>query len=448
MQDEAKELFAEYEIKNWNFSPRIYKILGASAVFNILAILVFAQTNMLTRKGCESPLVSRVCQVLDTVYVGSLLFDTDSEYVSRDYQKTELEDAEITYIDVSNETPPLTYPEGYFALANPEEFAAMQNADGDFSTMQPFDPSTSFSQTPNVSNGNDLMATPQVTPTPNNNAIQGIIPDSPFSYGSSSPAPARNRRAKVYTPKPLKNKNDSPKELPKLDGDETAENDEKDKKDEKEANANQAPVESDAVKEVEINKKPLQDLADMVLAKWSSKEVDLNQPFIVVMNGALTNDGKLDTKLSKWDPKQEKGDPKMIAIAKEAVESVGDSGWLGYLRNVGVEKIKITLFQDKDRIVATIESEQKSPEAARTIASGLNGLLLGAKLASKGDDEKTLLGSAKTPTANGKIFTMNFEIPKPVGQEMINRKLQEAQTKKNQPNSTAQTENTNLKSAK
>jgi hypothetical protein len=65
-----------------------------------------------------------VCQVLDTVYVGSLIFGTESEYADVDYAKTELEDADVTFIDVTGVTPPLTYPAGYFELANPEQQAS------------------------------------------------------------------------------------------------------------------------------------------------------------------------------------------------------------------------------------------------------------------------------------------------------------------------------------
>ena len=61
------DLFRNYEIKNFELSPRLYKIFAASAIFNVMALLIFAQGNLLTRKGCDSPMVSKVCQVLDTV---------------------------------------------------------------------------------------------------------------------------------------------------------------------------------------------------------------------------------------------------------------------------------------------------------------------------------------------------------------------------------------------
>src|SRR5207249_4310863 len=101
------DLFNNYEIKGWLSAPGLSKIVGFSAVVNIVAILVVAQTSLLTMKGCDSPLVGSVCQVLDTVYVGSLLFGTDREYVDAAYDRTELEpDDDITYIDASNITPP------------------------------------------------------------------------------------------------------------------------------------------------------------------------------------------------------------------------------------------------------------------------------------------------------------------------------------------------------
>src|SRR5690606_23470543 len=89
-------LFNNYEIKTWEMSPRLYKILAASAIFNILAVVVIAQSNLLTMKGCDSPFVGRVCQVLDTVYVGAVLFGTERDYVDVEYDRIDLGSAEIT----------------------------------------------------------------------------------------------------------------------------------------------------------------------------------------------------------------------------------------------------------------------------------------------------------------------------------------------------------------
>ncbi len=449
MQERKKQLFESYEIKNWSFSPRIYKILGASAIFNILAVLVFAQTNMLTMKGCDSPLVSRVCQVLDTIYVGSTLLGADGEFVSRDYQKSELEDADITYIDVSGQTPPLTYPEGYFALANPEQqFAAMQNMNSDFSTA-PLDMS-GFPTNPTISNGTDLMATPQVTPTPNNNAIQGTIPDVPFDFGGNPTVTKRGKSPrvytpKVYTPKKPKIKNDSPLKLPS--DDELAKTNDKEKKDEKQPDPTQTTVDSEAVTDFRPNKKPLEDFAQAVLIKRSEKEskLDLTKSFKVEMSGVLTEDGKLDDKKSRYIKAE--GDEEMVNVAKDAIEAINNSGLFYYLKTLGVDKVNFTLVQDDKQMYAIITSSQKDENKAKSISSGFNTLLSIAKTTIKEEELKTLINSAKVEP-QGKNFVLNFKIDKPVAQEMINKKLNEAQAKKNQPNSTAQNDNTNQKTAK
>lgn len=335
MQEQEKEIFQHYEIKNWNYSPRLYKILSAAALFNLLTLFVMAQTDVLTTRGCDSPMVSRVCQVIDTIYVGSVILGEDSEFVSKDYEKTTLEDAEITYIDVSGAAPPLTYPEGYFALANPEsQFSAMPNSTGDFAMTDSF---PGFPSSPPMSSGTDLLNTPQVTPTPNKSAIQGKIPTEPFSYGDSSTAttPIRNRKyPRSVTPRPSKN-NSSPKQLPKLEGDTLAENKNK-TKDEPEKTT-QPPLSSEAVTDFKPNKKPLEDFADDVLAKRAEKDgkLDLSKSFMVKMVGELDKDGKLDPKKSRYAKlkPEEQGDQEMVDVAKQAIEAINNSGMFYYLKS-------------------------------------------------------------------------------------------------------------------
>lgn len=429
------DLFKSYEIKSWGFSSRIYKIIGLSAFGNLLAILIFAQTSLLTMKGCDSPLVGRVCDVLDTVYVGSMLFGTDREYVDAAYDKTDLADSDITFVDVTGVTPPLIYPEGYFAVANPLEYQAKLDQlnyptfSNDFSTLPPGFPVT------RPSTGNSLLDTPPVMPKANPNVIDGELPTFGGNSGVSKTPTFGNRkiarggRVKPYLPDIDDLAVDvKPKATPtpKLTPSPTA-----------------TPMTSDAVTAVEINKKPLTDFADDVGAKWDAKQVDLNQAFTVVMNGVLTTDGKLDRDKSKFDDTKQKGDPKMIDVAKAAIEAVGDSNFLSYLKSLNVDKISITLVQDDTEVTAIITSAQKTPERASSIASGLNGYIsLGKiKFSDPKSDERTLLDSAKV-TADGKNFVFNFVIPKPVAQEMITRKLKEAQAKKAQqpkPNGNAVT---------
>ena len=449
MQEQEKELFESYEIKNWNLTPRIYKIIGAAAVFHLLTIAFIAQTNLLTKKGCDSPFVNQICKVLDTVYVSSILMGTDTDFVSKEYENTELADADITFIDATGETPPLKYPEGYFEIANPEEFAMMQNMDFPMDNSIP-----GFPSNPTIQNTPNLMDVPQVVPTPNDNAIKGQIPDSPFSFGNNPvPAPPVNR---VKPSKIPKIKKGSSTELPDLGGDTVAENANK----EVEKNANkeavkkiQPPVDSEAVTDFKPNKKPLEDFADEILAKRADKEkkLDLTKAFKVKMTGVLTEEGKLDPKKSGYVKlkDEEQGDQEMVDIAKDAIEAINNSGLFYYLKTLGVDKVDFTLIQDDKQIYAVISSSQKDENKAKTISSGFNNLLSIAKLTVKEAELKTLLDSAKVEP-EGKNFILNFKIEKPIAQKMIEQKLKEAEAKakEKQPNSAAQNNNVSLTKGK
>lgn len=427
------DLFHNYEIKTWDLGSRIYKILGISAVANILVILVVGQTSLLTMKGCESPLVGRVCEVLDTVYVGTKLFGTDREWVDAVYEKTEIGDAEVTFVDVTGVTPPLSYPEGYFQIANPAEFQAMLDSANNPVPLTSIDDLAGFPVSPPTYNGGSLLDTKPNLPQPNNDVIDGDLPTFNNNSGVASNPPVQTRKGtrggRVTVPG---NTNTDPV---KPDEDDTAGKDPKEPKQEEPA---PTPMTTDAVAAVEINKKPLADFADDVSAKWTTKEIDLNQPFTVVMNGVLTKDGKIDREKSKFDVTKQQGDEKMIDVAKLAIEAVGDSGFLTYLKSLDVDKLTITLVQDDKQITAVISSAQKTPERAKVVSSGINGyIMFGKTLVEDPSDERTLLNGANV-TSEGKNFILNFAIPKPVAQEMINRKLVEAQAKKNekpQPNS-------------
>src|SRR5258707_10259379 len=202
------DLFYHYEIKNWDLSPRLYKILAFSAITNILAILIVGQTSLLTMKGCDSPLVGRVCQVLDTVYVSSMLFGTDREYVDVAYEKTALGDADITFVDVTGETPQLSYPEGYFQIANPNEYAMLQQqannpADG---YIAPGIPLT------NPSTGGSLLDTQPVLPKANPNVVDGDLP----TFGDATPTVSgrKGRRGGRVTPDANATASTTPKPTP------------------------------------------------------------------------------------------------------------------------------------------------------------------------------------------------------------------------------------------
>ena len=453
---QEQELFQSYEVKNWDFSPRLYKILLLSAILNVFAIFVLAQTNLLTMKGCDSPLVGGVCQVLDTLYVGGTALAAGKEYIDVPYEETKLSsDEEIVWIPVSDD--PFNYPDGYFAQSNPQSVMTPTEitGEGDFPAYIP------GIQNPTTGGGApDLTQQQPNYPTPNNKAVSGNIPTRSYTFDDGNPTNPKsnksNRTKKTPNPTNQALNDPSPTKLPDIDPD----NPTTGNKDQ-----NKTP-DKDKVSEVVINKKPMRDFAAVVRTKYDKKEVDLTQNFKVVAEGVLTKDGKFDTELDK-KTKQKKtrvtikeGNPEMIVIVEQAIAAIGDSGWLGYLRNQGVDKIMFTVVQDNDNLQVIITSDLATPERANTVSSGLGGIISGALLLDKngfkklGEDEKLLLTNAKTSVnpQNPKQFVLNFVLPKPLAQEMITRKLKEPVDENPTPDkpngNNAQVKNTDQKAAK
>jgi hypothetical protein len=419
------DLFYDYEIKTWQFTPRIYKIIGIATALNILGLVVFSQASLLTMRGCDSPLVGRFCDALDTVMITTKLLGTEREYVDAVYDRTTLsDDEEVIFVDVSGETPPISYPEGYFQVANPVQYQELLAAANDPTTSNSF-PGIPYS--PPSSSG-DLFNTPFTPPPANNDVIDGELPTLGNNRPSYNPPPVRNNRPQRpnrQRPVPTRTPADTVAGI--TDDDKVPE-------------PVPTPLSPEDALAVEINKRPLTDFADDVSTRWASKDVDLNQEFMIVMNGVITKDGKLDRAKSKFDVSKQRGDEKMIDVAKSAIEAVGDTGFLVYLQTLGIDKVSVTLFQDQEKVVAVVSSAQKNAESAKRLTTALSNYISFGKIATKDpSDERTLLNAA-TVITDGKEMKLNFVLPKPIAQELINRKLQEAQARKNQtpqPNSGA-----------
>lgn len=427
-----------YEVKSWPLSTRIYQILAASAVINLVFIAVLSQTPVLTAKGCDSPLVGRVCQVLDTVYVGSLLFGTEREYADVAYDPTRLQpDDEITFVDVSNMDAKLDYPSSFQDFTTGQEVPMFGQASN--AMAMPLDSNymnQGFPSAPTVTPSTpDMLNTPQVLPTPNANPVEGELPS--FDSSPSTPAPTKTGKGRTRnTPNnaTVANANtntNSNTALPQIN-----------------PNANTAAPQEEAKADqygVFINKRPLVDQAKETLAEIQSTNVKLDTPFKIVVEGTigLGTDGKT---IVLKNPKQikdptVKNDPVIEKLVTDWILRVGDSGWLGYLNQLDqknkakARKVSITVEQNSADFLASIRSEQPSENEAKIAASGL-GVIIGAGAIALSGDEQTFLKSATT-TADGKFFVFNFKMPTADVQQIIQRKLADLNKTVTQPNSTA-----------
>lgn len=180
-----------------------------------------------------------------------------------------------------------------------------------------------------------------------------------------------------------------------------------------------------------FNRKPLQDFADNLNQKLDKGDVDLDKPFSVTLEGYLAKEGRFD--LSKFDLKRTKftkseGDEKIVAVAKDAIVAVSDSELLTYLRDLGVEKFKVVFLQNENDISVVMSSEMLNESKARTLASGFNILINGAKMNVKETEVKAMLNATKFSTQTNN-FIINFTMPKTEAHQLLKNELQKSKQK-------------------
>jgi hypothetical protein len=402
------DLFYKHEVGRWTFDNRLYTIIAGAAVFIFAFFGIVAQTPFLTARGCDSPFVGRVCQVLDMAYVSSVLLGTEREMADAEYERTELGEADVVWIDQTGVPAQLEYPEGYFQIANPEQFAQQQAMLN--STASPYDFNTSGFPpvTPPVQSGSSLIDTPAIAPKKNPKARPDKLPNSPFDLSDvngedKTDEKTANTNSNTTDPKVAQTK---PSPSP-------------------------SPTEDVAVEDkfgVFLNKRPMRVKAEETIADVNANKVKLDSSFKVTVVGTLglAKDGKtivLKNAKPVVDPKAPKTDPVMEKLVQDWILAVGDAGWFGYLDKLKSKQLTITIEQNDSELVASVKADQPSEDHAKTAASGLNTLLQIAATQVK-DDEKLFLEKAKVVNERN-TFILNFAIPKPVVQDMIQRKLAE-----------------------
>ena len=427
----GKEFLQNYELRGWQLSPRIYKILGVSVLANLLFFGVAAQTSLLTMKGCESPFVGRVCQVLDTVYVGAVLFGTDREFVDAAYERIDLGEADITFVDVTGQTGPLEYPEGYFQVANPEQFAAMQaaNQNSNFG----FNPTTPVYTPPPAPpfGGGVLGKTPRL-PKANPNAVKGDEPDLPFKIEDETADADVGRGGNKP---PLGNANTNGQVA--------------------NANTNNPTVTPTDPEKIQINRAPLRDLMVYVLDEQAKNGVDLKSEFSINGSGKFDKNGRLDPKTWRFRNASSSNET-MVKIVEEAIQAVNMSGYLQYLSMLSGSNFSIELKQDQSNITASLTSEMESPTRAISLKTLIGQSLryeIDKKLGQIAELEKSsnpedlvglqnrrdevILMQQATVEADGKRVVLRFDVPKEVAHPMIERKLAEQANEAKKPNGNA-----------
>jgi hypothetical protein len=356
------ELFANFEVNKHPRWPIISKLLVGSLVLHVICA-----ASVLYVPGLRS-----------AFNLASLVAGT--RVVEKDYERTQIGD-DVQFVELASDK--FHYPEGYFA---PEGLLPLPSP-------TPFvPPFVSQVYTPPVQP--ELAPSPSATPltitTPSTTPGAAASPTQAIAQAKGSPSPAQS---------PAMTADEAQTELDKV------------------AKKNNL----DLPTENEINKQALKDFA--IYAKKKGK-LDFNQPFEIIIEAELDQDGKL--KNAKFTKKA--GDANLVDLFGRMVAALNDSGFLIYLKPLDQDnpgsKVVFTIKQGESEVLATVESEASSEESARILAKGFQmALALGAQSRAGKDEEALLRSTSAEPV--GKKIVFNFTMPRQAVVDLIKKQLAE-----------------------
>ncbi|HEV2827387.1 MAG TPA: hypothetical protein VGW76_07245 [Pyrinomonadaceae bacterium] len=356
------ELFLNFEVNKEARWPIISKLLVGSVAVHLLLL------------SC----VVYIPGVRDAFNLASLIADTS--FVDKDYERTQIGD-DVTLLDLSREK--FRYPDGYFAL------------EGQTAVMPPVPPIS----TPSFIAQAPPVVQPELSPSPT---------PSPAVTVSTSPVsnPSPSQTIAQATPNP------SPIQSPAMTADEA----------QTELDKAAAKNNLDLPRENEINKKAMKDFAVYALDLKNQGKLDLDQPFEIVIEAELDENGKL--KNAKFTKKA--GDANLVDLFGRMIAALNDSGFLVYLKPVDRDnpgsKVVFTIKQGESEVLATVESEASSIESARVLAKGFNvALSLGAQSRAGKDEEALLKNTSAEPI--GRKIVFNFTMPRQAVVDLIKKQL-------------------------
>jgi hypothetical protein len=356
------ELFANFEVNQDRWWPKVLRLLSGSVALHLLLVIC----------------VLYVPGVRDAFNIALLMADTT--FVDRPYDQTEIGE-DIQIVDISGEK--FRYPDGYWALEG-QQAEVIQPPPPQLpfvAQSTPLGPSLPIAS-PSPSPEASPVATPSATPS--------ASPGETVAQAISGPSPAD----KKLTP------DEAQTEL------------------EKTAKQNNLAL----PKEGEINKKSLKDFAAYANDLKNQGKLDLNKPFEIVIEAELDADGKLkDPKFTKKE-----GDPNLVDLFGRMVAALNDSGFLVYLKPIDKDnpgtKVVFTIKQGENEVLATVESEVSSNQSAQLLAKGFNTALAIGADSRAGKDEEILLRNT-TASPNGKKIVFNFTMPRQAVVDLIKKQL-------------------------
>jgi hypothetical protein len=360
------ELFANVEVNRESSWKVLTGLLGASFVIHLA--LLWA--------------VMYVPVLRDTLNIASLIASTT--FVEKSYNRTEIGD-DVQIVELTSEK--FRYPEGYFATE--AEIATATAAAA--AAPDPFAPKI-------ISQAQNAVPDPAESPTPAASPSPAVSPSASPSASAVAVNPEQsnsNKNATGLTP-----------DQAQTELDRTA----------KENNL-------ELPDETQLNKQPLKDFATYANELKKEGKLDLNQPFEIVIEAEMDENGKL--KNPRFTKKA--GDPNLIDLFGRLVSALNDSGFLVYLKPINKDnpgaKITFTIKQGETEVLASVESEVSSSDSARVLAKALNAALVFGAGSRAGKDEALLMRNTNA-TPDGKKIVVNFSMPRQSVVDLIKKNLE------------------------
>jgi len=167
---------------------------------------------------------------------------------------------------------------------------------------------------------------------------------------------------------------------------------------------------------LQVNEQPLRDFAKVTQSRIDSKQLDIKKPFSLAMAAVITEDGRLDKNASRFT--SQSGDPKMVETAKEAVMALGETGYFGYLKQLGINSALLSMSQSNESFTAEVVGGQSYFKAYMT-ASALNTMIRVASAQEKVPaNQRLILQNTRASAADGGV-NINCTLPAADFQRMI-----------------------------
>lgn len=415
-----KVLFSNYEFDNSKWNKVILRLLGASFVVHLIVVLI----------------VLFVPVVRDAFYVASLFGGVPTSWGKGEYDKTEIGEESVTMLNLppSNQ---LEYPAGYFELANGD---AAPPSFTDSTTLPTPDLISQVNGFPNdgVSTFPPIGA-PTPFPTPAPYKFPSSVYKSPRAKSILPPLPEKPKGAKIppfeaNSPNPTTTAQATPKPSPTTKVSPTPN---------PSAVAQTSPSPQAPVEDGKLNQQPLLDLAGKAIKQLNDKQLDLNKPINVTINGVLDDKGKLVAKETKY--KNNGGDENSAKLAADLIAAMSDSNMLTYIKALSDGSTKRSVIfnitkDDKDfkfQLIADVGDADR----VKKIYNSLNIGISYEKFRKEGTEEGELLKLVNVGTANNQVV-IDWQMDTPTALRKINNKLADVQ-KKQQAQPASQTQNNN-----